>query len=538
MTLRSQNIQSLRSELFDVLIIGGGINGAVSAAALAARGVRVAIIDRGDFASVTSQNSSNLVWGGIKYMEGYEFGLVAELCKSRNELMRSFPSTVREVRFLTTIPKRFRLHPLMLWAGTWIYWLFGRGFTKRPMYRSTKSIANAEPLVNVSTAAAGVEYSDAYLSDNDARFVFSFIRDALKFGGVATNYVESRKSTRDNRRGWLTEVSDTLTGETFTVRSSVVINATGPFVDELNERNGIRTDYRHVLSKGIHLLVPRLSRKERVLAFFADDGRLFFAIPMADRTCIGTTDTRVGEPMAQVTDDDRRFVLDNINARLNLETPLTREDVIAERCGVRPLAVRNDVGEKGDFLQLSRKHIIETANDERYISIFGGKLTDCLNIGNEIGEIVARLGYGSSTPVQRWYGEPGPEERSRYESRARALGLYDERAVDTDEALAVRLWRRYGQDAALMLDAIEQDRSLVEPAIEGTGIRRCELPHLARHEMIVKLDDLLRRRSKMALIMSHQELREADGLMDVCEALFGDAATTRYEEFFDTSADV
>ena len=103
MALRDTNISRLSTEEFDVLIIGGGINGAVSAAALAARGARVALIDARDFAGFTSQQSSNLVWGGIKYMEGYEFGLVAGLCKSRNELLDSFPSTVKEIRFLMTL---------------------------------------------------------------------------------------------------------------------------------------------------------------------------------------------------------------------------------------------------------------------------------------------------------------------------------------------------------------------------------------------------------------------------------------------------
>jgi glycerol-3-phosphate dehydrogenase len=132
MTLRESNIARLESEDFDVLIVGSGINGAVSAAALAARGVRVALIDAGDFAGFTSQQSSNLVWGGIKYMEGYEFGLVAGLCKSRNELLACFPSTVKEIRFLMTINKQFRFHPWVILASTWLYWLLGRGKTRTP----------------------------------------------------------------------------------------------------------------------------------------------------------------------------------------------------------------------------------------------------------------------------------------------------------------------------------------------------------------------------------------------------------------------
>ena len=145
MELRKRNIEQLASTEFDVLIVGGGINGAVSAAALAARGARVGLIDSRDFAGFTSQQSSNLVWGGIKYMESYEFGLVAGLCKSRNELLRSFPSTVKEIRFLTTISKDFRYHPLFMLAGSWLYWLFGRGKTCVPKLLSVAEIPIRSP---------------------------------------------------------------------------------------------------------------------------------------------------------------------------------------------------------------------------------------------------------------------------------------------------------------------------------------------------------------------------------------------------------
>jgi glycerol-3-phosphate dehydrogenase len=169
MDLRNTNIDRLRNEDFDVLIVGGGINGSVSAAALAARGVKVALIDARDFAGFTSQQSSNLVWGGIKYMEGYEFGLVSGLCKSRNELLESFPSTVKEIRFLLTINRQFRFHPLVILASTWLYWLLGRGKTRTPKLLNLKQIKRLEPLVNTYISTAGVEYSDAFLHDNDAR---------------------------------------------------------------------------------------------------------------------------------------------------------------------------------------------------------------------------------------------------------------------------------------------------------------------------------------------------------------------------------
>ena len=129
---RERNLEALKSRLFDVLVIGGGINGAVSAASLAAKGARVALVDKGDFASCTSQESSSLVWGGIKYMENFEFGLVANLCKSRNELLSRYPDSVKEIRFFCPHEKANRHSLLKLFAGTWLYWTLGRGGTRKP----------------------------------------------------------------------------------------------------------------------------------------------------------------------------------------------------------------------------------------------------------------------------------------------------------------------------------------------------------------------------------------------------------------------
>ena len=155
MKLRNRNVEKLHTDDFDALIIGGGINGAATAAALAGKGAKVALIDRGDFAGSTSMHSSNLVWGGIKYMESKDFALVRKLCKSRNHLIKSYPSTVQEIRFLTTITKGFRHSPRYLWAGTWLYWLMGNGFTKLPRLLSPKKIKQEEPIIDINGAVGG-----------------------------------------------------------------------------------------------------------------------------------------------------------------------------------------------------------------------------------------------------------------------------------------------------------------------------------------------------------------------------------------------
>ena len=534
MTLRSKNIEGLEATELDVLVIGGGINGAVSASALAARGVKVGLIDSRDFAGFTSQHSSNLIWGGIKYLESFEIGLVNDLCQSRNELLSAFPSTVKEIRFLTTLSRHFRLPRLIMLAGTWLYWLFGRARTATPKLVSRRRIKNLEPLVNTANCSGGIEYSDAMLHDNDARFVFNFVRSAMDNGCLAANYVKATSINRDQQQ-WHVQAEDQTSGKIINIRSKILINATGAYVDEINQQAGIKTNHRHVFSKGIHLIVPRISRRERVLAFFADDGRLFFAIPMAHRTCIGTTDTLVEDQETGVTDEDRQFVLDNINARLDLERPLSLDDIISERCGVRPLAVDKGPDATEDFLHLSRHHQIEVDQSRKHISIFGGKLTDCLNVGDEIANEVEALGVALAGKNEKWYGEPSLEVRTKFFKTAHRLGLDQSVAVDTGEALSERLWRRYGIHALKMLEAIEQDASLAEPLVEGSGIRGCEIEYLKNNEMIVKLEDYLRRRSKLALIQRKQKLAEAKGMRELCDILFGEQASHRYDEYFGES---
>jgi len=534
MNLRDSNIEKLKSRTFDVLIIGGGINGAVSATALAARGAKVALVDKGDFAGFTSQNSSNLVWGGIKYMETYEFPLVRQLCMSRNHLLRSYPSSIREIRFFTNLDKGFRFSPFLLYCGALLYWAIGNFFTRSPRFLTPQQINDDESTVNTDHSIGGFEYSDAFLYDNDARFVFNFIRSAINYNCTAVNYMEALGSICNAQGEWQTQLRNTRNGETYEVRSAVIINACGPYVDQQNKISELTTEHRHVFSKGIHLIVPQITNNKRVLTFFADDGRLFFAIPMGNRTMVGTTDTRVSTPETEVTTEDRHFVLDNINKRLNLAKPLTEVDIISERCGVRPLVIKTgDQNNKNEeWMKLSRKHAVDVDRERKHISIFGGKLTDCLNVGEEICEVVQQLGTHLPYPKRKWYGEPHEAIRDEYLHQVHLMGLDEFTSAGASEVLSKRLWRRYGAQAIGLLENIRENPDMVEPLIEGTDYIRCELTQAARREMIVTLEDFLRRRSKLALVARHEDLKNSQGLKDACEILFGEEAPERWSEYF------
>ena len=546
MTLRSRHLQRLRTEHFDTLVVGGGINGAVAAASLAGRGASVAVIERGDFASFTSSASSNLVWGGFKYLENYELWLVFKLCRSRNRLMRAYPANIRQIGFYGALDDSAPYKPWFAALGALGYWIIGQFGTKPPRLLSAAKIESEEPAIDTTTVAGGIEYYDGILVDNDARFVFSFVRAAIEAGAAAANYVELVSAERVDDR-WIATVRDVDRDEEFTVSATTIVNAAGPFVDPLNEAWGVGTDHRIVFSKGIHLVVPRLTthQHDRVLAFFDDTQRLFYVIPMGRRSVIGTTDTRVDTPFTEVDDDDIDFLLGQINDRLDLDTPLTRADIIAERTGVRPLVVDRAPARRRwfrrseptdhrevDWTKLSRKHAVETDRDRRIVTIFGGKLTDCLNVGEEVAAEVEALGVPLEPDLGNWYGEPAAATREEFVRQARLMRLDEYRTKADTEPLTDRLWRRYGRRAFSMLEAIREDPTMADDVMGSADYLRVELYSAARSEMVTKLEDFMRRRSKIELVVADEEIAASSGLRDVAEILFGDDADRRLAEYF------
>jgi alpha-glycerophosphate oxidase/glycerol-3-phosphate dehydrogenase len=520
--LRTACIDRARNDVQDCLVIGAGINGAVAAAALAGKGAKVTVIDKADFASCTSQESSNLAWGGIKYLENYEFPLVWNLCKSRNHLMESYPSQVQEIRFFTNIAKDFRIPRFLIYLGALLYWFMGRCKTRPPRLLSVSRIKTEAPMVNTENLAGGLEYSDCCFVENDARFAFSFIRRVLMKGCNAVNYMELTAAEWKNDR-WNCTLHDQLSGGTVSISAKSLVNAAGPFADKVNALLKIDCPFKHIFSKGAHIIVPKITNARHVLTFFASDGRLFFMIPMSDRTCIGTTDTRVDSEIAEPSADDVAFLLDNANTLLNLETPLTKEDVIAQRCGVRPLVVKKEleVG-NAEWTALSRKHEIAIHPEQNLCSIYGGKLTDCINVGEEIAGIIESFGITLFNGLESWYGEPNIEKQNRFNSECRKQGL--------DANQSIRLWRRYGRAAYQLLDKIRHNPSMADKVIEN--VLRVELHHMAEKEMVIHLEDFLRRRTRLELIRHRAFLRCHPGLPEATRILFGKNADAEIARYF------
>lgn len=488
----------LSQETFDAVVVGAGINGAVSAAALSSRGLKVLLLDQGDIASLTSQQSSNLVWGGIKYLQSYEFWLVFKLCLARARLTKNYPNRIRKIGFLAALGPNAPFGPTLARFGTLFYWAIGLFTTPAPRTFDRSSTIALEPKMAQKELRGSVRYFDCLLPDNDSRFVWDFARKAISFGAEVHNYLRL-ESAVEHSGLWSLQLTDQRTGGRFEVTSRSVVNAAGPLVSSVLHSSSIAANTGVIFSKGIHLVVPKLTEDDRVLAFWDEQKRLFYVIPMGDRSVIGTTDTRVTDPFAPVTDEDREFVLRQINLSMNLDNPLTKDSIIAERCGVRSLVVgKNQSAASDDWHKLSRKHVIEVNAEKRFLSIFGGKLTDCLNVGNEVVAHFKKMGFELGRS-QKWFGEDVGVMSEDFLTAVKAASSYPE----SSERVATGVWRRHGSKAPAIVAASTDG---LEEVFEGTGITFTELAFVTRDEKVVYAEDLLRRRLPIAMLRSGVEI--------------------------------
>lgn len=490
---------SNKIEQFDVAVIGGGINGAVSAAALSGAGLRVLVLEKGDFAGFTSQESSNLVWGGIKYLQSLEFFLVFKLCVARNRLLRAYPNQIREIGFLASLGPNAPFGRALGLVGTLVYWAIGLFGTKAPQVFSAKRAKQLEP--NLISGRHAVQYFDAYLPDNDSRFVFGFIQQAKSRGALTLNYTELVEANFDTTWHLTARNRD---GQLTYFKSTALVNAAGPFAEGISETLQSRTKSKLVFSKGVHFVLDRkITNSNRVLAFWDEQDRLFYVLPMGDRSMIGTTDSRVEHPNTQVTKEDTEFVLRQINAQLELVEPIKENQIISSRCGVRPLVVDGGSNAKADWHQLSRKHVIEQNIERRVVTVLGGKLTDCLNVGEEVVAAVSKFGLKGNKP-RSWFGEGLQNRKAEFYSKVMSQSGKD------GYALARGLWRRHGELAFSIIG-----EEFLEDVLNGLAITKQEIKHIIRNEQVVTRQDLLRRRLPIAMSRSEEEIQKNQELQNI-----------------------
>ncbi len=505
---RAERWRSLSEERFDVLVVGGGITGAGIARDAALRGLRVALVEKGDFGSGTSSHSSRLVHGGLRYLETYEFGLVFESTHERARLMRQAPHLVRPLSFVMPIYRGGRPGMFLMRMGMLLYDSLAAFRNYRRHRRlSPAGLHRREPALETEGLRGAYRYYDCIT--DDGRLTLENILDAQALGATCLNYARFHAPLHEEHgeakriRGAVVE--DVLTGARREVCATVIVNAVGPWLDELRALFGEGGGERLMPSKGAHIVLPRerLPVSSAVVMSAPRDGRPVFAIPWESATFVGTTDTEFdGSPDSVYADrDDVDYLLETVQ-KFFAKQALTREDVLSTWAGIRPLVSRG----AGTTYRASREHAVESRADG-VVMISGGKLTTYRIMATDAVDAAVTL-LTARQPERRV-----PRSATRERPLPGGLGLADDarrrEVLAEQEALAARLgldeatrrhcFETYGVRATALLEDAARDSSLAIPIVDGLPYLWAEVDFAAEQELVERLDDFLLRRTYLLL---------------------------------------
>ncbi len=514
---------------YDLLIIGGGITGAGIARDAALRGMKVALFEKGDYASGTSSKSSKLVHGGLRYLEHGEIRLVFESVSERRVQQRVAPHLVRPQPFLIPIYEGAKPGLELMNVGLWIYDSLAmfRAPRMHRTFRGTKAALNLEPKLASEGLRGALEYYDC--ATDDARLVIENALDAKNLGADCHTYTEVLRFVRapDNRITGVV-VRDRLSGEEWVAESRCVILAAGAWTDEMIRRFELPFE-RPLLrrTKGVHIVVPRdrLPLARAITLISPVDGRVMFAIPWRERTVLGTTDTDFEGSADEVAADaaDVKYLCDSGNGYFP-GAKLVPSDVIATWAGLRPLiAAPPNVDES----EISREHEVFTRKDGLVI-IAGGKLTtyrrmarECvektLHLLEELGDLpeVAKV-TTKHRPLPGAEGIASPDLQG-----VATVGrtLMTEHGLDADTA--THLCGVYGARAPVLAALIAQDRTLGERMEAELPYVWAEIEFAARHDLARTVEDVLARRVPLLLVGRDQGLDVCERVADILTSVLG-----------------
>jgi len=497
---RRATLAALGRETFDVLVIGGGINGVGIARDAAMRGLRTALVERADLASGTSSRSSKLIHGGLRYLEQGRVRLVLEAVRERERLQRLAPHLVSPQEFIFPLYRDAPLAPWKLGVGLWAYDLLAgvRNVRRHRMLRPD-AVAAVEPTLRREGLRGAGQYWDC--RTDDARLVLETALAAALEGAVVVSYAAVGGFVKEGGRITGARVVDRIVGEEVTVAARVVVNAAGPWVDRITALDAPEAP-RLRLTKGVHVVVPheRIGNRAAIVLRAVADGRVMFAIPWGAHCLIGTTDTdHPGGPDVEPTVEpsDVAYLLDTANQYFPAAN-LRPADVVSAFAGLRPL-----VAPRGKAMlspsSVSREEEIFTSASG-LVSIAGGKLTtyrlvSAAVVDRAIGVLRAagdRRRFGSSrTGEVPLPGGAAPPERVAAAVSQNGHGLAP--------AMVGHLAQRYGSRLSELLELVARDHRLAEPIAPGLPDARAEVVEAVEREWALTIEDVLRRRTQLAL---------------------------------------
>ncbi|MCX6487592.1 MAG: glycerol-3-phosphate dehydrogenase/oxidase [Mycobacterium sp.] len=509
---RAQAWERLRTEQFDVVVIGGGVVGVGAALDAATRGLRVALVEARDFASGTSSRSSKMFHGGLRYLEQLEFGLVREALHERElSLTTLAPHLVKPLPFLFPLTNRVWERPYVA-AGIFLYDQLGGSKSVPAQRHLTRAGAlRLAPGLKRGSLIGGIRYYDTVV--DDARHTMMVARTAAHYGAVVRTSTQVVSLLTEGDRVVGVAVRDSEDGAVAEVRGHVVINATGVWTDEIQALSRQRGRFRVRASKGVHIVVPRDRIVSEVAIILRTEKSVLFVIPWGTHWIIGTTDTDwnldLAHPAATKADID--YILEHVNAAL--ATPLTHDDIDGVYAGLRPLLA----GESEETSKLSREHAVASPTPG-LVAIAGGKYTTYRVMGADAvdaaAEFVPSRVAPSITEKVPLVGADGYFALvNQTEQVGAEYGLHPYRVR--------HLLDRYGSLITDVL-AVAADRpDLLEPIAEAPVYLRVEAAYAAAAEGALHLEDILARRMRISIEYPHRGVDCAREVAEIVAPILG-----------------
>lgn len=500
---RKKDLELLVKHEFDILIVGGGITGAGIAWDAAMRGLKVAVIDKEDFGAGTSSGSSKLVHAGMRYLAYLEFNLVKHASKERMWMFRALPHITEPIPFLIPVFKKGKnTFVRMLLAGTLYDILSGFKNTDKSAFLSKEKTLEKIPNLRSNTLKRSLFYWDGIM--DDARVTLETILSAREYGAITVNHVKADsfiKETNSELGEIVKGVTaiDTLSDEKITIKAKIVINATGPWTDQVI---GILGDESKLLrtTKGIHIVTKKLFDSNTVVVIVTDDRREMFVIPFRKKyTLIGTTDTDYRDKFdhVAVTQEDIDYVISAVNN--DFPNSITKDDVISAYSGIRPLILSPKA--KSETKTSRWFEIIETRPN--LLTVTGGKYTifrfmaeksvnKCLEILD-----LNKKDYPCKTEKSQLHGGQGITYIFDY-LRKHVPPLM--KKYDLDFEVVDHIVHTYGTAHTTIFDLIDKNEKLKERIAEDRPHILAEIIYIVENEMCQTLSDFLLRRTQLQLI--------------------------------------
>ena len=517
---RESAISQLATEQFDILVIGGGVNGVGAALDAASRGLKVALIEAQDIAAGTSSRSSKLIHGGLRYLEQYDFKLVREALHERELMVSTLcPHLVKPVGFLFPLTEKLK-ERTYVGAGLALYDAL-RGFQRSlPWHKhlSQKQINEIAPSLRRDLVTGAIKYFDAQV--DDARHTMAVARTAARHGALIATKVSAESLIREGKRVVGVNALDLASGKKIAIKAGATVMCAGVWSDQLHERFELTPGYNVTMSKGAHIVVPGSAIKSDAGIIIKTPVSVLFLIPWGDKWIVGTTDTPYegdrAEPFA--TQEDVQYILDQANRVL--KPKLRAKDIIGVYAGLRPLVANK---KSATTTKLSREHTVDRPAPG-FVSIAGGKYTTYRVMAEDvIDRAVLELRRVTKDSVTEKLPLVGADGYFALEQQKERIALENGLTVET----VTHLLNRHGSLISEILMIIKEQPKLAKRLDSDLPYIQAEIIYAVSHEGAQSVDDVISRRTRLSFEATNHAVHLAEEVAALIAPVLGWSAKDR-----------